>query len=151
MKPSIQEKMRPNNCFGCGHDNPYGLRIKSYWEGDTSVCRWTPEEFMIGPPDCLYGGISASLIDCHSVNTALSFAHEKSGNSEQYDRRIQMVTGTLTIKYLKPVPMEEVELRAVIQSVDRRKYMVKTELLSKGVVCVTGDVIAIRIDQEQTE
>ncbi len=144
-KISIQEKMRPNGCFGCGQDNPLGLRIESHWEGDEVVCQWTPKEHMIGPPNCLYGGISASLIDCHSVNTALSYAHKQAGNDDKYDRSIQVVTGSMNIRYVKPVPMREVELRAVVEKVEGRKYFIKTVLLSEGVVCVEGDVLAIQL------
>lgn len=145
---SIQEKMRPNGCFGCGQDNPFGLQIESYWAGDEVVCHWTPEDYMIGPPDCLYGGISASLIDCHSVNTALSYAHKQAGNEKVYDRSIQMVTGTMSIRYNKPVPMEEVELRATVEKVEGRKYYIKTSLISNGLICIVGEVLAIRIDKQ---
>ncbi len=144
-KISIQEKMRPNECFGCGQDNPYGLQIESHWEGDEVVCKWTPKEYMIGPPNYLYGGISASLIDCHSVNTALSYAHRKTGNDEKYDRSIQMVTGSMNLRYVKPVPMSEVELRATVEKVDGRKYFIKTKLKNNGVTCVEGEVVAIRL------
>ncbi len=88
--------------------------------------RWSvnghQKEYMIGPPNYLYGGISASLIDCHSVNTALSYAHRKTGNDKKYDRSIQMVTGSMNLRYVKPVPMSEVELRATVEKVDGRKY-----------------------------
>jgi acyl-coenzyme A thioesterase PaaI-like protein len=144
-KISIQEKMRPNECFGCGQDNPFGLQIESHWEGDEVVCKWTPKNYMIGPPTYLYGGISASLIDCHSVNTALSYAHKKIGNDDQYDRSIQMVTGSMNIRYVKPVPMNEVELRATVEKVEGRKYFIKTTLFSAGVACVEGEVLAIQL------
>lgn len=146
---SIQEKMRPNHCFGCGLDNPYGLQIESHWDGDEVVCRWTPKDYMTGPPERLYGGMSASLIDCHSVNAALAYANRQQGTEDNFALDLSMVTGTMTIKYLKPVPMSEVELRATIEKVDGRKYMVKTSLLCEGVVCVTGDVIAIRIEHKK--
>jgi acyl-coenzyme A thioesterase PaaI-like protein len=147
---SIQEKMRPNGCFGCGQDNPFGLQIESHWEGEEVVCKWIPQDYMIGPPDCLYGGISASLIDCHSVNTALSYAHKLAGNHDIYNRSIQMVTGSMNIRYEKPVPMAEVELRASVEKVDGRKYSIKTVLKSNGVICVTGEVLAIRINNSNS-
>ena len=148
-KISIQEKMRPNGCFGCGQDNPYGLQIESHWEGVEVVCQWTPKEYMIGPPNYLYGGISASLIDCHSVNTALSYAHKKVGNDDKYDRSIQMVTGSMNLRYIKPVPMREVELRATVEKVEGRKYFIKTELQSDGITCVRVDVVAIQLKAAQ--
>jgi len=142
---SIQEKMRPNGCFGCGHDNEFGLKIESYWEGDEVVCKWTPKDYMIGPPNSLYGGISASLIDCHSVNTALAYAYKQLGDDSVFDQGISMVTGNLNVRYSKPVPMAEVELRAKVDRVEGRKYFVKTELKSDGVTCVTGEVLAIQL------
>ncbi|BCL61355.1 hypothetical protein DGMP_20480 [Desulfomarina profundi] len=30
------------NCYGCGRNNPAGLHLKSYWDGEESVCRHTP-------------------------------------------------------------------------------------------------------------
>ena len=27
-----------SHCYGCGRLNPDGLQIKSYWEGEESVC-----------------------------------------------------------------------------------------------------------------
>jgi acyl-coenzyme A thioesterase PaaI-like protein len=146
----IQEKLRPNHCFGCGPDNPYGLQIHSYWKGDEVVCRWTPEDYMTGPPNHLYGGISASLIDCHSVNAALAWANRQAGHEERFDPGLVMVTGTMTIKYLKPVPMKEVELRARVEKVEGRKYTVHTDLLCDGVPCVSGDVLAIRVERPQS-
>ena len=104
---------------------------------------------MIGPPNYLYGGISASLIDCHSVNTALSYAHKKVGNDDKYDRSIQMVTGSMNLRYIKPVPMREVELRATVEKVEGRKYFIKKELQSDGITCVRGDVVAIQLKAAQ--
>ncbi len=146
---SIQEKLRPNHCFGCGHDNPEGLHIESYWDGDEVVCSWTPKDHMTGPPNHLYGGTSASLIDCHSVNAAVAYANRQLGNDEKFDPTLFMVTGTMNIKYLKPVPLREVFLRAKIAKVDGRKYTVETTLESDGVVCVTGEVIAIKINADK--
>ena len=86
----IQEKLRPNHCFGCGLDNPYGLQIHSVWEGDEVVCRWTPKDYMTGPPNFLYGGISASLIDCHSVNAAVAYANRQAGHDDVFDPELNI-------------------------------------------------------------
>ena len=145
---SIQSKMRPNHCFGCGHDNPHGLQIESYWEGDEVVCNWTPKDYMTGPPNYLYGGTSASLIDCHSVNAAVAYANKKLGYEETFSPDLHMVTGTMTIKYLKPVPLQLLFLRAKIIKVDGRKYTVQTTIECDGVVCVTGEVIGIQINAD---
>jgi hypothetical protein len=47
-----------NHCWGCGNENSHGLNIKSYWDGNESVCTWKPEDFhTAGWPHVLYGGI----------------------------------------------------------------------------------------------
>ena len=146
---SIQEKMRPNHCFGCGLDNPHGLHIKSYWEGEEVIGTWTPKDYMTGPPNFLYGGTSASLIDCHSVNAALAYLNKELGFEEAFSPALFMVTGSLTIKYLKPVPLKPVDLRSTVKKVDGRKYTVETTISCDGVICVIGEVIAIRIDADR--
>ena len=62
-----------------------------------------------------------------------------------------MVTGSMNIKYLKPVPLKPVGLRATITKVDRRKYTVETTISYDGVVCITGKVIAIGIDNQSVQ
>ena len=69
---AIQDRMPRNHCYGCGADNPDGLQIKSYWQDDECVCTYSPRpEQCAGPLQDLYGGTIASLIDCHSVGTAV--------------------------------------------------------------------------------
>ena len=47
-----------------------GLQIKSYWDGDETVTRFTPRPQHTAIPGYVYGGLIASLIDCHSTGTA---------------------------------------------------------------------------------
>ena len=57
-------------CYGCGRLNERGLQIKSYWEGETAVCRYQPRDEHMALPGFVYGGLIASLIDCHGTGTA---------------------------------------------------------------------------------
>ena len=59
-----------NHCYGCGSLNEHGLKIKSYWDGEESVCIHTPNPHFMAIPGYAYGGLIASLIDCHSTGTA---------------------------------------------------------------------------------
>ena len=59
-------------CFGCGALNARGLKIKSRWAGDRLVCRWRPEAHHIGYPGFVYGGMVASIVDCHAIWTAMA-------------------------------------------------------------------------------
>lgn len=46
------------HCYGCGRLNDDGLHIRSYWEGDESVCVHTPDPRYIAIPGFVYGGSS---------------------------------------------------------------------------------------------
>ena len=53
----LQKHMPGEVCFGCGQENPHGLKIRSVWEGDDCVCTWVPEEKHQGWPGITCGGI----------------------------------------------------------------------------------------------
>ena len=58
------------HCYGCGKSNPDGHQIKTYWDGDETVTRYTPRPEHTAIPGYVYGGLLASLIDCHGTGTA---------------------------------------------------------------------------------
>ena len=35
---AFQDQIPDNRCYGCGPANQDGLRIKSCWEGEESIC-----------------------------------------------------------------------------------------------------------------
>ena len=39
-----------SQCYGCGRLNEHGLQIKSRWEGDESVCTYTPQPYHTAIP-----------------------------------------------------------------------------------------------------
>ena len=40
-----------SHCYGCGRLNADGLQIKSYWDGDESVCYFEPRPYHKAIPD----------------------------------------------------------------------------------------------------
>lgn len=71
-----------SHCYGCGRLNTAGLQIKSYWDGDESVCEYTPKPYHTALPGCVYGGLIASLIDCHGTGTASAAAYRAESDGE---------------------------------------------------------------------
>ena len=72
-RTAFQDQSFDCDCWGCGRRNDYGLGIKSYWSGNEAVCAWQPKTFHIaGPRNVLNGGIIATIIDCHSICTAVA-------------------------------------------------------------------------------
>ena len=144
---AFQDRMPGNRCFGCGPDNAGGLRIKSFWDGDESVCSFHPRpEHCAGPDHVLNGGITATLIDCHCVCTATAEAYRMEGREMGSEPRIWCVTGSLEIDYLAPVPIDRpVELRARVVAVNGKKTRLECSLSSDGRDCARGRVLAVRV------
>jgi acyl-CoA thioesterase FadM len=92
------------------------------------------------------GGISATLIDCHSVCTATAYAYRHEGRAMASDPEIWCVTGSMELEYLAPVPIDQpVDLRARIVGAEGRKARLECILASNGRECVRGRVLAIRV------
>lgn len=151
MQQALQDICWPQGmCYGCGPSNPDGLRLKSYWSADGQfvVATYTPPaKFSSGLPGALYGGMIASLIDCHSNWTAMAFSYKAEGREPGSKPAILSVTGTLGVKYLKPTPMGvPLRLRAWVDGAVGRKTRVICELSDGQVVTAVGDSTFVRVD-----
>lgn len=136
-------------CWGCGEKNEHGLRIKSYWDGDRdeTVCTWQPEPYHIAFPGYLNGGIIATIIDCHSVNTACAAAYRAQGREVGTEPYLMYVTGSMCIEYLRPTPLgKPVTLRARIKEMGERKTVVMCSLYCDGQECARGETVAVKLN-----
>lgn len=136
-----------SHCYGCGNLNEHGHKIKSFWDGDESVCRVTPEKYYTGGmKDILYGGIIASLIDCHGAGTAAAAKARELGIVMKPGAMPRFVTASLKVDYLAPTPVgQELELRGIIKKIDGRKVTVLVTLSSQGVLCARGELLMIQL------
>jgi acyl-coenzyme A thioesterase PaaI-like protein len=135
------------NCFGCGRLNRDGLHIKSYWEGDQSVCRYTVEpQYSGGFPGYVYGGFIASLIDCHSSATASAGRMRAAGLKPGDRSPVRFVTASLKVDFLKPVPIGKVlELRGKVKEIKGRKAVVGVTLSAEGEVRARGEAVLVEM------
>jgi acyl-coenzyme A thioesterase PaaI-like protein len=135
-------------CYGCGRLNEHGLQIKSYWDGNESVCTFQPQPYHTAVPGYVYGGLIASLIDCHSTGTAAAAAYRAEGRAMDTEPPLRFVTGSLHVDYLKPTPIEgPLELRSQVKGIAGRKVVVTTKLTVRGHLCARGEVVAILIPE----
>ncbi|NLN59612.1 MAG: PaaI family thioesterase [Deltaproteobacteria bacterium] len=133
-------------CFGCGRLNDMGLKIKSYWDGDESVCRFTPHSYHTAMAGYVYGGILASVIDCHGTGTAAAAAYRAAGRDMGTAPHLRFVTASLHVDYLKPTPIDTtLELRGKVRDIRGRRVVVDIVLRAKGETCVKGEVVAVRV------
>lgn len=137
-----------SHCYGCGRLNEHGLKIKSYWEGDDAVARFIPEDYHIAIPGFVYGGLIASLIDCHCVGTAAAASCRQLGLAVGENPGIRFVTASLKVDYLAPTPMGmELEIRATVKEVKEKKVVIDALLSAGGTACAKGQVIAVRLPE----
>jgi acyl-coenzyme A thioesterase PaaI-like protein len=137
-----------NHCYGCGCLNTHGLQIKSYWAGDETVCRYTPRPYHTAIPGYVYGGLIASLIDCHSTGTAAAAAYRNAGRAMDSEPPLRFLTGSLRIDYLRPTPLGvPLEVRASVKEIKGRKVVVSATLSAEGEACARGEVVAIQVPE----
>jgi acyl-coenzyme A thioesterase PaaI-like protein len=137
------------HCYGCGRLNLSGLRLKTRWAEDApeeTETRFTPRPEHTAMPGFVYGGLVASLIDCHGTGSAAGAALRAQGREVGSGPAPRFVTASLKVDYLKPTPHGvELVARGRIREIKGRKVIVDAELSALGVVVARGEVIAVRI------
>jgi len=138
-------------CYGCGRLNDKGYQLKSRWDGDSdeAVATFTPRPEHIAIPGFVYGGLLASLIDCHGTGTASAAGYRAEGREMGTEPILRYVTAGLHVNYLRPTPLGvPLEVRGRVQEVKGRKVVVEAWIVAEGEVCVRGEVVAVKIPEE---
>jgi len=135
-------------CYGCGRLNDHGLHIKSYWDGDESVCTFRPKPHHMAIPGYVYGGLIASVMDCHGTGTAAAAAYRAEGRAMDTDPPLRFVTASLHVDYLRPTPLDgPLELRGRVKAIKGRKVVVAITLVAQGKMCARGEVVAVQMPE----
>ena len=136
-------------CYGCGRLNEHGLQIKSYWDGDEAVCVYQPRPYHMAVPGYVYGGLIASLIDCHGTGTAAAAMYRAEGRAMDTEPPLRFLTASLHVDYLKPTPIDRpLELRARVKEIKGRKVIVSIDLLAHDEVCARGEIVTVKVPDE---
>jgi acyl-coenzyme A thioesterase PaaI-like protein len=131
-----------SHCYGCGRLNRDGLQLKSYWDGEETVARFRPRPSHTAIPGYVYGGLLASLIDCHGTGSASAAA----GRARPEEAPIRFVTASLHVDYLRPTPIDtELEIRGKIKELKAKKVVVSATVSAEGEICARGEVVAVRM------
>jgi acyl-coenzyme A thioesterase PaaI-like protein len=151
MTKAAFQDFYPDNlahCYGCGRMNDHGHQIKTYWDGDETVTRYRPAPFHTAIPGFVYGGLLASLIDCHSTGTAAAAMYRAEGRPMDSLPPFRFVTGSLHVDYLKPTPMGvELILRGKVKEIRGRKVIVETTLYANDLATARGEVVAVQMPE----
>jgi acyl-coenzyme A thioesterase PaaI-like protein len=123
-----------------------GHQLKSYWDGEETVATFTPNEEHTALPGFVYGGLLASLIDCHGTGSASAAAYKAEGRPLGSEPALRFVTGNLNVDFLAPTPLGvPLQLRGTIREVKEKKVIVDITIYANDKACVKGSVIAVKM------
>src|SRR5215510_1880367 len=134
------------HCYGCGRNNSEGHHLKSFVEGDEVVAHFTPSFYHIAVPGFVYGGLLASLVDCHAMATAAAGAELAAGRKIGERQVERYVTAALRVDYLEPTPLGgELEIRGRVTERSEKKAVVAVSISAGGIFSVRAEVVAVRL------
>lgn len=122
-----KDKEQFTGCFGCGQDNPIGLKLRFMWDGETAKAEFVPGEVFQGWPGLIHGAIVITLLD-----EVMSYACYYAGFST--------VTGKVSARLKKPVPIGE-RLTLIGHITRKTRKLLETSgivLFSNGDVAAEG-------------
>ncbi|MDQ0201401.1 PaaI family thioesterase [Neobacillus ginsengisoli] len=132
-------------CYGCGRLNEEGHHFRTGWHGEQTLTIFSPEQKHMALPGFVYGGIIASLIDCHGTGSASLALHRKNGHEVGDGAESpRFVTASLKVEFVKPTP-HGVALKAIgtVTEIHPKKFKVETEVFANDVLCARGEVVAV--------
>ena len=149
-----------SHCYGCGKNNLDGHQLKSFWQhidkqnllASTTFARHTPSDKFTAIPGFVYGGMIASLIDCHGTGSASAMAYLSQEREMGSLPAMRFVTGALNVSFLAPTPQGvELELVGRFSEVKDRKIIVDITLSANDVICAKGQVIAVLMPESMAK
>lgn len=114
------------NCFGCAPQNPLGVKMEFYEDGDEIVSIWTPRPEYQGWLNTLHGGIQSVLLDEICAWVVMR------------KKQTAGVTSKMETRFLRPVSTEggNLTLRARLAEERRNILLIDAELYdAEGKLC----------------
>ncbi|MGE5617761.1 MAG: PaaI family thioesterase [Sphingomonadaceae bacterium] len=140
MSETVARQPGSRHCYVCGRENPIGLKVQFFQDGDRVFTRFTPGPEHQGYPDRMHGGIASTLLD-ETIGRA-GFVHG-----------FWTFTAKFEVKYRKPIPLGQ-EITVVGEMVRDRGRIVEARgriLLADGSVAVEGSGLFVKLTPEELE
>ena len=129
-------------CFGCCPDNPIGLHMEFFEDGDDVISFWHPQEHYQGWVGVMHGGIVASLVD-ETFGWVVTRKLQTAG-----------MTSKLEIRYKHPLSVNDSQYTIHAHITNRRAHLVfmsATIENAKGEVCVEAESVYYAFDEEKAK
>ena len=138
-----------SHCYGCGRLNGEGIQIKTRLDEDRTLTVFEPWPSHTAFEGIAYGGLIASVIDCHSTGSAAIFAMVEAGAVVGSKPSPRFVTARLEVDFLAPTPLKELSVVGRLVEIRERKAIVESELLVDGKVTARGSAVLVRLRDDQ--
>ena len=127
-------------CFGCGQDNPIGLRLSFRQEGNTARAEYTPSELYQGWPGLVHGGILSCILD-----EAMGWVVMLQG--------INCITAEMQVKLRRPVSINKpLTITSSITRQTRKLIKSKAAItLEDGTLIAEGTATQFVVDSQNKE
>ena len=133
------------HCFGCGRFNESGHQLKTSATDDGTLTEFSPRDYYRGAGEFAYGGLIASVIDCHSAGSAAIFWITQRGGDVGQEESPRFVTARLEVDYVAPTPLLPFRLTGSAVEVGHRKVIVATDLRAGPEVTARGRAVLVRV------
>lgn len=134
--------MEGYNCIGCAPDNPFGVHLFFYEDGEDIISKWKPSANYQGWLNTLHGGIQALLLD------------EVCGWVVMRKLQTTGVTSKMETRYKRPISTDDPELtiRAHIREQRRNIVVIDATLTdSAGNICTEATCTYFSFPREKAE
>ena len=149
---AIQDRYgeRFQHCWGCGPKNDLGLHLKTYpsLDGECCISRIKLENaYTGGVPSNVFGGMIATIFDCHGTASAAWFAHHQKGLEVTETTLIgRFITARLEIDYLSPTPIDdEIVVISTLEELGERKAIISMGMSVAGKVRAKSKMVAVAV------
>ena len=132
---SINTDMSDGLCFGCGINNPFGLKLSFDWDGKTVRTEFTPTKFYQGWPGIIHGGIITCLLD-EAMAYTLHF------------RGLNCLTAEMRVRFRRPALVDEpLVITASINRKARKLFETRASIsLRDGTLVAEGTATQVLIE-----
>lgn len=142
INPWIGLESEGYNCFGCAPNNPYGLKMEFYEDGDDIVSFWESSDNYQGWLHTLHGGIQSALID------------ELAGWLVARKLQTSGMTTNLNIKYKRPIATGRgitLEIRAHLVETKRNFAFISAQISCNSQICTQGELTYYCFSKEKAK
>jgi acyl-coenzyme A thioesterase PaaI-like protein len=137
-----------SHCYGCGRLNDDGIQIKTMLADGDTLTVFDPWPVHTAFEGTVYGGLIASVIDCHSTGSAAIFAMVQAGDAVGSVPSPRFVTAHLEVDFLAPTPLAQMRVVGRLVEITERKAIVESELIVDGKVTAKGSAVLVRLKDD---